>query len=160
MTKQSTTSRNSFSLADLDGLVGQELGQSEWHRITQKQIDLFAEATGDYAAIHVDPEAAANSPFGSTIAHGFLTLSLVAALTQEAFNISDARNLINYGVNRVRFPTPVPVGGRVMLKTSLVSVEDRPMGRLLTLSFEIHMEGSTRQAAVGETLLLVVEGDG
>lgn len=149
-----------IALADLKGLVGRELGKSGWHQITQDRIDRFAEATGDFAPIHVDRDAAAKGPFGRTIAHGFLTLSLVASLSQEAFRITDAQSLINYGVNRVRFPAPLPEGGRVMLTTGLISVEDRPMGKLLTLSFEIHLEGSSRRVAVGETLLLAVAQEG
>ncbi len=93
-----------IGLAELEGLVGRQLGSSRWHRISQQEIDKFAEATGDFQPIHVDPQAARNGPYGKTIAHGFLTLSLVASLTPEAFEITDAQSLINYGVNRVRFP--------------------------------------------------------
>ncbi|MGB3900659.1 MAG: MaoC family dehydratase [Mesorhizobium sp.] len=145
-----------IGLAELDGLVGRQLGSSRWHRISQQEIDKFAEATGDFQPIHVDPEAARKGPYGKTIAHGFLTLSLVASLTPEAFGITDAQSLINYGVNRVRFPAPLLEGERVMLTTSLVAVESRPAGKLLTLSFEIHPEGGSRPVAIGETLLLAV----
>lgn len=156
----STQMPTRISLAELDGFVGRQLGSSRWHRITQREIDRFAEATGDFQPIHVDPEAAGKGPYGRTVAHGFLTLSLVASLTPEAFEITDARSLINYGVNRVRFPAPLPEGERVMLTTSLVAVEDRPVGKILTLAFEIRPEGSSRPVAVGETLLLVVAQEG
>jgi acyl dehydratase len=145
-----------YRTADLPGLIGRELGRSSWHAVTQREIDLFAEATGDRSPLHVDPEAARRGPFGRTVAHGFLILSLVAALSEEAFEIVDAESLINYGVNRVRFPAPLPEGGRVMLSTTLNVFESRPAGHLLTLGFGIDLEGSSRQVAVGETILLAV----
>ncbi len=145
-----------YTLAELPGRVGSELGHSTWHRITQDQIDTFARATGDFAAIHVDPVAAASGPYGRTIAHGFLTLSLVASLSAEAFAITGAAALVNYGVNRVRFPAPVPVDSRLRLTTTLAGLDVRPAGHLLTLGFSITIEGSDRAAAVGETVLLAI----
>ncbi|WP_205648698.1 MaoC family dehydratase [Acuticoccus kandeliae] len=143
-------------LAELPGLVGTRLGESPWHTITQADIDRFADATGDHAAIHVDPEASRAGPFGTTIAHGFLTLSLVAPLCARAFRLTDAAFLVNYGTNRVRFPAPVPSGARVRLEATLTAAEPRAQGTLLTLDFTMHLENSPRAAVVGETLLLVV----
>ena len=149
-----------IGLAELEGFVGRQLGSSRWHRVSQREIDKFAEATGDFQPIHVDPQAASKGPYGKTIAHGFLTLSLVASLTPEAFEITGVQSLINYGVNRVRFPAPLLEGERVMLTTSLVAVETRPAGKLLTLAFEIHSEGASRLVAIGETLLLAIALEG
>jgi len=146
---------NRYTLADLPGLVGQPLGQSGWRRVVQRDIDLFAEATGDHAALHVDPEAARRGPYGRTIAHGFLTLSLVAPLSAEAFAITGAGALVNYGVNRARFPAPLPEGTAVQLSTGLAELAQRPHGQLLTLDFEIRTEGGA-VVAVGQTVLLAM----
>jgi acyl dehydratase len=148
--------RPAYSLADLRGMIGKTLGTSGWHVVTQSQIDLFAEATGDRAALHVDPVAAATGPYGRTIAHGFLTLSLVAPLTDEALAITGVSALVNYGTNRVRFPAPVLVDSRLRLTTTLNVLEEKPFGTLLTLGFEIEVEGQPRKAAIGETVLLAM----
>ena len=100
-------------LADLQPLVGHEIGVSDWLTVDQARIDLFAQATGDHQWIHVDPERAAAGPFGTTVAHGFLTLSLVPQLFATAFDIDDVRMGVNYGLNKVRFPAPVPAGSRL-----------------------------------------------
>jgi acyl dehydratase len=147
--------KKSIGVAELPGLVGQELGRSTWHVISQKQVDLFAEATGDDAWIHVDPERARSGPYGGTIAHGFLTLSLIPALTAEAFTLEGAGVLVNYGINRVRFPAPLKVGSQVQLATTLNGIEDSPAGKRLALGFEIRAEGFDRPVAVGETVVLV-----
>jgi acyl dehydratase len=146
--------------ADFPNLVGQELGRSAWHVITQTQIDRFADATGDHAWMHVDPERAKTSPFGGTIAHGFLTLSLVPALTEEAFTVAGDSMLVNYGVNRVRFPAPLKVDSRLRLTTRLNGIETSASGLRLALGFQIDIEGGERPAAVGETVLLVAKGNG
>lgn len=145
-----------IAVADLAGLVGERLGESGWHIVSQRQVDLFAEATGDNNPLHVDPVAAAAGPYGATIAHGFLTLSLVPALTAKAFGIDGAAALVNYGVNKVRFPAPLLVGRHVRLATRLAALEPAAGGVRLVLGFEIECRGSPRPVAVGETVLLVV----
>ena len=110
-------------LADLQPLVGQHVANSDWITIDQRRIDLFAEATGDHQWIHVDPVRAAAGPFGTTVAHGFLTLSLLPELASRAFAVADTRMGVNYGLNRVRFPAPVPVGSRVRGHFKLLAYE-------------------------------------
>lgn len=149
-------SRPRYRLAELSAKVGQVLGESGWRTVSQREIDLFAEATGDFAPIHVDAEAARRGPYGQTVAHGFLTLALVAPLTEASFEIEEAGELINYGVNRCRFPAPLLSRSRVRLSTTLTSLEHRSRGTVLTLAFELSTDASGRPVAVGETLLLVI----
>ncbi len=149
-----------ISAGQLPARIGHVLGRSQWHLITQEQVDLFAHATGDHAWIHVDPERARGGPYGGTIAHGFFTLALVAALTAEAFTLTDAGLIINYGINRVRFPVPLKVGSMVQLTTILNGIEDTPAGKRLLLGFSIQAKGEERPAAVGETVLLLLEESG
>jgi acyl dehydratase len=138
---------------DLKGLVGQELGTSSWVTIEQDRIDKFAEATGDHQWIHVDPERAKDGPFGSTIAHGFLTLSLIPALGWEVYTIEGARLSINYGLNKLRFITPVKVGSRVRARLTLAGVDDVPGNALqVATTVVIELEGAEKPAAVAETL--------
>ena len=111
-------------LDDLRKAVGEQLGYSEWHTVTQEQINTFAEATGDHQWIHIDPEAAAKGPFGKTIAHGYLTLSLIPMLASEVSRTNGARMGVNYGLNKVRFPAPVPVGSLVRAGVRLLSVSE------------------------------------
>lgn len=139
-------------LAGLRSMVGRELGTSEWHEVTQAQVDAFADATGDHQWIHVDPVRAAESPFGSTIAHGYLTLSLVPALLAEAVRVEGISMGINYGANRLRFPSPVPVGSRLRLRASLLALEEVPGGAQGTLSLTMEREGSEKPAMVAEIL--------
>jgi acyl dehydratase len=114
-----------FTSADeLRAAVGEELGTSDWLEIDQKRIDLFAEATGDHQWIHTDPERAAGGPFGSTIAHGYLTLSLLPLLTPQVLAVEGVRMGVNYGTNKVRFPAPVPVGSRLRASARLAGVTD------------------------------------
>lgn len=145
-----------IALAGLPALVGSVLGESGWRAITQDAVNEFAEATGDRSWLHVDPERARTGPYGGTIAHGFLTLALVPALTGEAFTVTDAAFLVNYGVNKVRFPAPLPVGSRVRLSTTLNAIEESAAGPRLVLGFEIRAEGAPKPAAIGETVLLAV----
>jgi acyl dehydratase len=152
--------KKNITVRDLPALVGQELGRSSWHAISQGQVNLFAGATGDYAWIHVDPERARTGPYGGTIAHGFLALSLVPALTAEAFALEGAGLLVNYGINRVRFPAPLKVGSQVQLTTTLNGIEDSAFGTRLALGFEIRVEGLDRPVAVGETVVLLAREDG
>jgi acyl dehydratase len=132
-----------------------DLGTSDWHRIEQAQIDGFAEATGDHQWIHVDRERAAAGPFGTTIAHGFLTLSLLPQLASEVLTVEGARMRINYGVERVRFTAPVPSGSEVRLRGRLHGVERRGDGILYRVGFEIEIRGAEKPACVGEALSLV-----
>lgn len=137
--------------------MGQELGRSQWHTVTQEQVDLFAQATGDHAWIHTDPERARGGPFRGTVAHGFLTLALVPRLTEDVFTVAGGVFLINYGVNRVRFPAPLRVGSAVQLVTRLNGVEESAGGTRLLLGFEIVARGESRPAAAGETVVLLAD---
>src|SRR3954452_7616507 len=122
------------TMAELPGLVGQELGTSDWHEVTQDAVNLFAEATGDHQWIHVDvARAEAESPFGGPIAHGYLTLSLLVPLIAQTLVVTDTPMAVNYGLNKVRFPSPVPVGSRVRLTATLKDVEQVTGALQLTL---------------------------
>ena len=112
------------SVADLAAAAGETIGQSEWVTITQEDVNLFADATGDHQWIHVDPERAAKGPFGKTIAHGYMTLSLLPRLHHGMYSVNGVKLAVNYGLNKVRFPSPVPVGSKVRANCSLVSVDD------------------------------------
>ena len=140
------------ALSDLPGLVGQTLGVSEWLLIDQARIDAFAHATGDLQWIHVDPVRAAAGPFGSTVAHGFLTLSLLPLMGDQALNITGTRMAVNYGLNKVRFPAPVPVNSRLRGHFKLIACE--AVGTAQQLSFEVSMEreGSDRPVCVAESV--------
>jgi len=140
----------------LKGLVGQQIGTSPWVTIEQERIDKFAEATGDHQWIHVDPERAKDGPFGSTIAHGYLTLSLIPALAWEVYTIEGARLSVNYGLNKLRFISPVKVGSRVRAHLSIASVEDVAGDALqVATTVTIELEGEQKPAAVAETLTRV-----
>jgi len=131
--------------------VGTELGTSDWLTITQEQVDLFAEATGDHQWIHVDPERAASGPFGGTIAHGYLTASLLPALTHQIFKV-EAKMGINYGLNRLRFPAPVPVGSSVRATSTLQEVTDVGDAVQLVVNTVVRVDGSDKPAAVVESV--------
>jgi acyl dehydratase len=137
-----------------DGLkdaVGQHLGYSDWVTVDQARVDRFAESTGDRQWIHVDPEKAATSPFGGTIAHGFLTLSLIPGLQDEIFRLRGAKFGVNYGANRIRFPAPVPVGSRVRLAAVLAGVEILDRGGVQAQwTFTVEIEGTSKPACVAE----------
>jgi acyl dehydratase len=139
-------------LQELQAMIGQELGQSGWITVDQQRIDLFAQATGDHQWIHVDPERAAKGPFGKTIAHGFLTLSLLPELFAAAFDIGDVRMGVNYGLNKVRFTAPVPAGGRVRGRFVLREYLPIDGGAQLTVEALIELEGSTKPACIAETV--------
>jgi acyl dehydratase len=139
-------------LDDLRALVGQEIGTSEWTVVDQQRIDLFAHATGDHQWIHIDQERAREGPFGTTVAHGFLTLSLLPELFANAFVIDDVRMGVNYGLNRVRFPTPVPAGSRLRGHFRLLKYEPLDRGAQLTVEATIELEGSAKPACVAETV--------
>jgi acyl dehydratase len=139
-------------LADLQAQVGQEIGVSDWITVDQQRIDLFAQATGDHQWIHVDPARAQSGPFGRTIAHGFLTLSLLPAMADTAFAIDDVRMGVNYGLNRVRFANPVPAGGRVRGHFKLQSYEPLDGGAQLTVEVSMELEGSDKPACVAQSV--------
>lgn len=146
--------KNAASLAELSGLVDRELGVSEWREITQQQLDQFAAATGDRQWIHCDPvRAAAESPYGRCIAHGFFTLSLGPMLMAEVLTISGIRWAVNYGVNRVRFPSPVPVGCRLRLRLKLLEVRESEGGVQATFQQTFEVEGQAKPACVAEAIL-------
>ena len=139
------------TMAEVSGLVGQELGTSDWFEVTQDRVDTFADATGDHQWIHVDVERAkAESPFGGPIAHGYLTLSLLVPLIAQVFVVTDTAMGVNYGLNKVRFPSPVPVGSRVRLTATLKDVEQVAGGLQLTLSVVVEREGSEKPACTAE----------
>ena len=136
--------------------AGTHLGLSDWHTITQEQVNLFADATGDHQWIHVDPQRAAEGPFGTTIAHGYLTLSLVPLFVGEVYTVEGVAMAVNYGCNRVRFPAPVPVGSRLRGSVTLDSVTPGAMGFTVTATVTVEVEGGAKPACVAETLAVVV----
>jgi acyl dehydratase len=133
-------------------LVGQDIGASDWVPIEQERINQFAQATGDHQWIHLDPVRAAAGPFGAPIAHGFLTLSLLPMLFESAFAVDDVRMGVNYGLNRVRFVSPVKVGSRVRGRFKLLSFEPLEGGAQLTVEATIELEGSAKPACVAQTV--------
>lgn len=141
------------TLQDLAACVGQAVAVSDWHVLTQEQINLFAQATGDYQWIHVDAERARSGPFGTTIAHGFLTLSLVPSLLESSLEVIEARMGVNYGLNRVRFTAPVPVGSRLRGQFNLQAAEPLANnGWQFTWAVTLECEGSGKPACVAEFL--------
>lgn len=145
--------------ADVDefaAAVGESLGTGAWHTITQEQINLFADATGDHQWIHVDLERAADGPFGAPIAHGYLTLSLIPMLGADVYRVDNVRMVVNYGLNKARFPRPVTVGSRVRAGAELVSVTDGAQGRQAVVRWIIEIEGVDKPACVAETVVLLV----
>jgi acyl dehydratase len=137
-------------LDELRAAKGQQVGVSGWFTIGQEQIDSFADATMDHQWIHVDPEKAKDGPFGTTIAHGFLTLSLLVAIVSGVFKVEGVRMGVNYGLNKVRFTSPVPVGSRVRGNVELVDVADVAGGVQVTSKVTVEIEGSERPALVAE----------
>ncbi|HET6857624.1 MAG TPA: MaoC family dehydratase [Streptomyces sp.] len=142
-----------FTSADeLRAGVGEQLGHSAWLEVDQKRIDLFADATGDHQWIHVDPEKAAAGPFGATIAHGYLTLSLLPALVPQILRVEGMKMGINYGANKVRFPSPVPVGSRLRATAVLKEVADAGGGVQVTAVVTVEREGAEKPACVAESV--------
>ncbi|WP_329222528.1 MaoC family dehydratase [Streptomyces sp. NBC_01485] len=139
-------------LDELKKLAGSDLGTSEWIEVTQERIDTFADATGDHQWIHVDPEKAAAGPFGAPIAHGYLTLSLFIPMFTELLDVQGVTTKVNYGLNKVRFPSPVKVGSRIRLVGKLAEVEDVPGGVQVAVDGAIEIEGGTKPAAVLQSL--------
>ncbi|HMG54724.1 MAG TPA: MaoC family dehydratase [Kofleriaceae bacterium] len=141
-----------LTIADLDHRIGQELAVSPWVEVTQARIDEFARATGDFQWIHVDLERASQSPFGGTIAHGFLTLSMLPMLTEAAFTISDRKMGINYGLNKVRFTSPVPSGSRIRGRFTLAKLDKIEGGVQTTWSVVIEREGGDKPVMIAESI--------
>ena len=137
-------------LDQVEAAVGEHVGYSEWMEITQERIDAFADATGDHQWIHVDPERAKQGPFGAPIAHGFLTLSLLIPMWSEVLVVTDMKMGVNYGLNKVRFPSPVPVGAKVRLTASVKTVEEVTGGLQLTLAAVIEREGGDKPVCIAE----------
>ena len=144
------------SLDELTAAVGEEIGPTEWMTVTQERVDTFAEATGDHQWIHVDPERAEAGPFGGTIAHGYLTLSLVPWVAGELFDLATDGAKLNYGVNKVRFPHPVPVGSRIRGTVTIADVSDVPAGKQLLTRYVIEIEDVAKPACVAETVVLLL----
>ncbi|WP_392467550.1 MaoC family dehydratase [Arsenicicoccus cauae] len=137
--------------------TGEHLGYSDWHEVTQQQVDLFAEATGDHQWIHVDPERAAReTPFGGTIAHGYLTLSLIPGLLPEVYEVRGVTMGMNYGANKIRFLTPVRVGSRVRVGIQLQETSQTRAGLQMVLAMTVEIEGSDKPACVAEVVYLLV----
>jgi acyl dehydratase len=140
---------------DLEGLrdhAGLHLGYTAWREMTQDRVDRFADVTEDRNYIHVDPERAARGPFGGTIAHGYLTLSLLAPLTSELLRVDGVATAVNYGLDKLRFPAPVPVGARYRAGAELVDVTDVPGGLQVRLLATVEVEGATKPSLVAECL--------
>jgi acyl dehydratase len=147
------------TMAELPGLSGQELGTSDWFEVTQQHVNQFADATYDHQWIHVDVERAkAESPFGGPIAHGYLTLALLAPLVIQVLVVTDTVMGVNYGLNKVRFPAPVPVGSKVRLRASLADVEEFPGGLQLTLAAVIEREGGDKPVCIAEPVYRFYRG--
>ena len=145
--------REIASLAALRELVGQEVAISDWVEITQERVQQFADATGDHQWIHLDVERCKReSPYGGTIAHGYLTLSLLPMLMQSAVRLQDVKMGVNYGLNKVRFPAPVPVGSRVRGRMVLMAVEDIPGGAQVTWQVSVEREGGDKPVCVAESI--------
>ncbi|HRO30720.1 MULTISPECIES: MaoC family dehydratase [Micrococcaceae] len=137
----------------LPELVGRTFGPSSWFRVTQDDVDAYAQVSRDHNPIHVDPEAAARSPFGRTVAHGYLTLSLVVPLMAEVFEVTDMGTGMNYGLDRLRFPAPVPVGSTIRLRGEVLGTVPLAAGQQVTVRVTFEVEGSAKPACVADLLL-------
>lgn len=157
MTQGTSTPTNYLGIAGFEAHVGKHLGYSDWHTITQSQIDLFADATGDHQWIHVDAYRAAAGPYGRTIAHGYLTLSLVPILVQQIYKVTGLSMQVNYGVDKLRFPAPVPVDSRIRAGAELITVERDKKGARATVRVTVEVEGADRPACVVDTIALMVD---
>jgi acyl dehydratase len=152
-------SNTTTTIAELAGLKGSELGTSDWVEVTQDQVNLFADATGDQQWIHVDVQRAkAESPFGGPIAHGYLTLSLLIPMWSEVLVVTDATMAVNYGLNKVRFPAPVPVGSKLRLTATLQDVEEVAGGLQITAAAVIEREGGDKPVCIAEPVFRLYGG--
>jgi acyl dehydratase len=145
-------SPRTIDFKDLPDLVGKELGTSDWITVDQAKIDEFAHATGDHQWIHVDPAGAAQGPFGTTVAHGYLTLSLLPAMAATAFHVEGSRMGVNYGLNKVRFPAPVPAGSRLRARFALAACEAIEGGVQMTMDATIEREGAGKPVCVAQMI--------
>jgi len=143
---------HTVAVAELSTFETTVLGPGPWHEVSQQQVNQFADATGDHQWIHVDPERAAAGPFGRTIAHGYLTLSRIPALLNELLQVHDAAQAINYGLDRVRFPAPVPVGSRVRLTAVVEQVEPVPSGFQVALAATVECDAGSKPACAARVL--------
>ncbi|HEV7578736.1 MAG TPA: MaoC family dehydratase [Caldimonas sp.] len=144
--------RSFETIAELAQLVGEEIGVSEWITVTQERIQLFADATNDHQWIHLDRERAKAGPFGTTIAHGFLTLSLLPEMSASAFEVRETRMGVNYGLNKVRFPAPVPSGSRLRGRFKLIGYEPLEGGAQLTVQATMEREGADKPVCIAESI--------
>ncbi len=144
------------NLDELAAAKGEHLGHGEWHEITQAEINLFADATGDHQWIHVDLEKAAAGPFGAPVAHGYLTLSLIPLLVRDIYTVQGLSMGVNYGLNKVRFPSPVVVGSRVRAGAELAEITDVAQGKQAVVRVTVEIEGNPKPACVAETVVLLV----
>ncbi len=143
------------TLAEIDAAVGEELGPTEWLTISQDRVNTFADATGDHQWIHVDVPRAAAGPFGGTIAHGYLTLALIPLFASQLFHIDTMGAKLNYGVNKVRFPHPVPVGSSIRARATVAEVTDVPAGKQMVTRYVIEIEDVEKPACIAETVVLL-----
>jgi acyl dehydratase len=143
-------------IPDLEAAVGTHLGFSEWHTVTQEQVQQFADATGDHQWIHLDVERAKDGPFGGTIAHGYLTLSLLPMLVAEIYRVDGVKMGVNYGADKLRFPSAVPVGSRLRAGVELLGVKSIPLGFQVASRVSIEREGTDKPACVVDMLAVVV----
>ena len=143
---------HTVAVADLPGFETAVLGPGPWHEVSQQQVNQFADATGDHQWIHVDPEKAKHGPFRTTVAHGFLTLSLVPLFMAEVYAVEGVRMAVNYGLNKVRFPAPLPVGSKARGGLELVSVDDVEGGVQVTARVTVEAEGAPKPCCVAETV--------
>jgi len=143
-----------LTIDELEQSTGRDLGASEWLDVTQELVNAFGKATKDEQWIHTDPERAASGPFGRTIAHGYLTLAFLPYLLDEVLDVSDKKLTINYGIDKVRFPAPVPVGSRIRAQVTVNSAERKPIGVLYNLGVTVEVEGQEKPALVGDVLFI------
>jgi acyl dehydratase len=150
--------RTITGLDELKRAEGEDLGTSDWHEVTQDAIDAFADVTGDHQWIHVDVERAKETPFGGTIAHGYYTLSLAPMFMEQIFGLDGFAFAVNYGLDKVRFPAPLPVGSRVRMHARLARLEEVPGGAQMTVEATFEREGGDKPVCVAQTLARVYEG--
>jgi acyl dehydratase len=150
--------RTITGLDELKQAEGEELGVSDWHRITQADIDAFADVTGDHQWIHVDPERAKDTPFGGTIAHGYFTLSLAPRFNEQILKMDGFAMAINYGLNKVRFPAPVPVDSQVRMRARLAELSEISGGAQMIMELTFEREGGDKPVCVAESVVRVYEG--
>ncbi len=143
------------NVAAFSAAIGEDLGTSDWHTVTQEQINLFADATGDHQWIHIDPEKAAKGPFGTTIAHGYLTLSLLPVLLEQTYAVDNLVMGMNYGANKVRFPAPVPVDSRVRVNAKMLEANPVKIGTQFVIQATVEREGSEKPVCIAEVVYVL-----